>query len=94
MGNFARGYDNLKQIGKKPQKSGHAHNRQEKAPFSSNEASLVRMSGLEPMTPCMSSRYSNQLSYTLTTIFIIAHLFRFVNPFSGFFSKKSKKFLG
>ncbi len=27
--------------------------------------SLVRMNGLEPSTPCMSSRYSNQLSYTL-----------------------------
>ena len=39
------------------------------------------MSGLEPMTPCMSSRYSNQLSYTLTTVYIIAHFFWFVNPF-------------
>ena len=25
---------------------------------------VVKMSGLEPPTPCMSSRYSNQLSYT------------------------------
>ena len=25
---------------------------------------LVKMNGLEPSTPCMSSRYSNQLSYT------------------------------
>ena len=25
---------------------------------------MVKMSGLEPPTPCMSSRYSNQLSYT------------------------------
>ena len=41
---------------------------------------LVRMSGLEPMTPCMSSRYSNQLSYTLTTKTIISYNFLFVNP--------------
>ena len=27
--------------------------------------SLVRTSGLEPPTPCMSSKYSNQLSYAL-----------------------------
>ena len=26
---------------------------------------VVRMNGLEPSTPCMSSKYSNQLSYTL-----------------------------
>lgn len=45
------------------------------------------MSGLEPMTPCMSSRYSNQLSYTLTTESIIAQIFRFVNPYFLFFSK-------
>ena len=30
---------------------------------------VVKMSGLEPPTPCMSSRYSNQLSYT----FICGH---------------------
>ena len=41
----------------------------------------MRMSGLEPMTPCMSSRYSNQLSYTLTTESIIAHFLPFVNPY-------------
>ena len=41
----------------------------------------MRMSGLEPMTPCMSSRYSNQLSYTLTTETIIPHDLRFVNPY-------------
>ena len=46
----------------------------------------MRMSGLEPMTPCMSSRYSNQLSYTLTTEFIISYLFGFVNPHFRFFS--------
>ena len=42
--------------------------------------SRMRMSGLEPMTPCMSSRYSNQLSYTLTTKTIISYYFLFVNP--------------
>lgn len=26
---------------------------------------MVRTSGLEPPTPCMSSKYSNQLSYAL-----------------------------
>lgn len=26
---------------------------------------VVRIAGLEPATPCMSSKYSNQLSYTL-----------------------------
>ncbi len=45
----------------------------------------MRMSGLEPMTPCMSSRYSNQLSYTLTTESIISYVFGFVNPYFGFF---------
>ena len=49
------------------------------------------MSGLEPMTPCMSSRYSNQLSYTLTTETIIAYLFRFVNPLFQIFLKSRKK---
>ncbi len=33
--------------------------------FSKSDFMLVRMNGLEPSTPCMSSRYSNQLSYTL-----------------------------
>ena len=28
-----------------------------------NEDFLVETSGLEPLTPCMSSKYSNQLSY-------------------------------
>lgn len=48
----------------------------------------MRMSGLEPMTPCMSSRYSNQLSYTLTTDTIIAQFFGFVNPFLKICPKK------
>ena len=30
---------------------------------------LVKTSGLEPPTPCMSSRYSNQLSYA----FVLKH---------------------
>ncbi len=51
----------------------------------------MRMSGLEPMTPCMSSRYSNQLSYTLTTESIIAHFLPFVNPY---FEKIGKIFRG
>ena len=45
----------------------------------------MRMSGLEPMTPCMSSRYSNQLSYTLTTKSIISQVFGFVNPYLRIF---------
>ena len=45
---------------------------------------MVRTSGLEPPTPCMSSRYSNQLSYALTTINIIA--------WSGGFVKRKMEF--
>ena len=33
---------------------------------------LVRMSGLEPPTPCMSSKYSDQLSYTLKCLSMIS----------------------
>ncbi len=51
----------------------------------------MRMSGLEPMTPCMSSRYSNQLSYTLTTETIIAHSSGFVNPYFKKISVRDKK---
>ena len=36
---------------------------------------VVKMSGLEPPTPCMSSRYSNQLSYT----FMFQKRYSFVN---------------
>ena len=40
---------------------------------------LVRMSGLEPPTPCMSSKYSDQLSYTLKCVDIITQYNLFVN---------------
>ena len=42
---------------------------------------MVWMNGLEPSTPCMSSRYSNQLSYThvLRTIVIIPRTCPFGN---------------
>ena len=30
---------------------------------------LVETSGLEPLTPCMSSKYSNQLSYASVLIY-------------------------
>ena len=49
------------------------------------------MSGLEPMTPCMSSRYSNQLSYTLTTKTIISYFIRFVKPYFPIFLKKIRQ---
>jgi hypothetical protein len=45
---------------------------------------LVRTSGLEPPTPCMSSKYSNQLSYALmsrATTIIIAYRSSFVKGF-------------
>ena len=45
------------------------------------------------MTPCMSSKYSNQLSYASATVDIIPHAIWFVNPFFEFFLKKSKVFL-
>ena len=32
--------------------------------FRFNKRNLVKMSGFEPPTPCMSSKYSNRLSYT------------------------------
>ena len=53
---------------------------------------MVWINGLEPSTPCMSSRYSNQLSYThigelfRDSFYIIAHPPLFVNPFWGDFS--------
>ncbi len=49
---------------------------------------MVWINGLEPSTPCMSSRYSNQLSYTHNleadfrdSFYIIQHDFPFVNTF-------------
>ena len=35
---------------------------------------MVETTGLEPVTPCMSSKYSDQLSYASKTLYIIAHL--------------------
>ncbi len=32
---------------------------------------LVETTGIEPVTPCMSSKYSNQLSYASTKISVI-----------------------
>ena len=59
---------------------------------------LVETVGLEPMTPCMSSKCSNQLSYASATVNSITHIFRFVNPkcekflyFFDFFHKIAKK---
>ena len=52
---------------------------------------LVETVGIEPMTSCMSSMRSNQLSYASATDDIIAHLFSFVNRFSESFLKKTKK---
>ena len=45
---------------------------------------LVRMSGIEPPTSCMSSKHSDRLSYTLARM-IVYHIF-FVNasPISDF----------
>ena len=43
---------------------------------------LVETIGIEPMTPCMSSMYSNQLSYaSLSTGSIIPHTQKKSNPF-------------
>ena len=39
---------------------------------------LVRMSGLEPPTPCMSSKYSDQLSYTLVCSAMLSYIMSFV----------------
>ena len=45
-----------------------------KIPVPQNEDFLVETTGLEPVTPCMSSKYSNQLSYAsnLLTLQIIS----------------------
>ena len=41
--------------------------------------------GIEPTTPCMSSMYSNHLSYASATLYIITQATEFVNSFSEFF---------
>ena len=60
---------------------------------------LVETVGLEPMTPCMSSKCSNQLSYAsiydigpnahCECFFIIANFSISVNPFPLFFRQKT-----
>lgn len=60
---------------------------------------MVETVGLEPMTPCMSSKCSNQLSYAsiydigpnahCECFFIIANISPPVNPFPLFFRQKT-----
>ena len=38
---------------------------------------MVKTSGLEPPTPCMSSRYSNQLSYAFIESTVIRRFIKF-----------------
>ena len=47
----------------------------------------METTGIEPVTPCMSSKYSNQLSYASVTVGIIAHCFGKIKRFS----KKTQK---
>ena len=49
---------------------------------------MVETVGIEPMTSCMSSMRSNQLSYASATDDIIAHTFGIVNRFLKSFLKK------
>ena len=42
---------------------------------------LVETTGIEPVTSCMSSKHSNQLSYASATTCIITHLFSKSNTF-------------
>ena len=42
---------------------------------------LVETTRLELVTPCMSSKYSDQLSYASKAVFIIHELIYFVNTF-------------
>ena len=42
---------------------------------------LVETIGIEPMTSCMSSMHSNQLSYASITLYIISHIERKINTF-------------
>ena len=41
----------------------HSFGLDKKTLVQKNECFLVETTGLEPVTPCMSSKYSNQLSY-------------------------------
>ena len=38
-----------------------------------NESSVMETTGIEPVTPCMSSKYSNQLSYASVTL-VLYHI--------------------
>ena len=42
---------------------------------------VVETVGIEPTTPCMSSMYSNHLSYASATVDIISHAAEFVKGF-------------
>ena len=53
---------------------------------------LVETVEFESTTPCMSSMYSNQLSYASVTAYIISHLFLFFNSFFEKFRKRLKNF--
>ncbi len=55
---------------------------------------MVETVGIEPMTSCMSSMRSNQLSYASVTDDIIAHQFGFVNRFLKSFFEKFNFFSG
>ncbi len=42
---------------------------------------LVETTGLEPVTPCMSSKYSNQLSYASDSVITIPHIYKYCKAF-------------
>ena len=42
---------------------------------------LVETTGIEPVTSCMSSMHSNQLSYASVTLYIISHIIAKINSF-------------
>ncbi len=46
---------------------------------------MVWMNGLEPTTPCMSSKCSNQLSYTHISCLVYTKKKRLSTPFFKFF---------
>ena len=53
--------------------------KQKRDNLSASPSVLVETTGLEPVTPCMSSKYSNQLSYASVTGYIIHAKCEFVN---------------
>ena len=46
---------------------------------------LVETTGFEPVTPCMSSKYSNQLSYASKRVILYHIFFEKATPFCKFF---------